>query len=267
MATTKRAATKKTAGKAAGKKGPAPSVRKSGGNTPKAEALGRAHLIVKYTHDSARAFMDAFRAVRERRGATVGTSTDEEQDLLRAMLVMTAAGLDGALKQIIRDTLPAIVNADRDALAELETFVSRQLRGEVEPVGAPAPSKFLARVLVAKSQQSQVIEEYILDLTGSSLQSADELFRAAKALGVKPAEVAINKDELKPIFQIRNKIIHELDINFDHVKRNRQTRSQKEMCKHANRLLEIGEKLIAAVDSRLRPTRRCTGRGQRASFL
>jgi hypothetical protein len=38
-----------------------------------------------------------------------GMSTDEEQDLLRAMLVTAAPGLDAMTKQLIRDALPKVV--------------------------------------------------------------------------------------------------------------------------------------------------------------
>ncbi len=57
-----------------------------------------------------------------------GMTTDEEQDLLRAMLVSAASGLDAMTKQLIREALPIIIQIGKEALAELEKFVTRRLR-------------------------------------------------------------------------------------------------------------------------------------------
>lgn len=225
-------------------------VRKIGISSVKNEdLLLRSFAIIKYTHESTAAFHAAFGTVKAAR-AKAGSSTDEEQDLLRAMLVMTAAGLDSAIKQIIRDSLPAIIKTDKAALTELEGFVAKRLRGDEDGNGL-VPSKFLARVLSAQSHREQIIEEYIKELTGSSLQSAQELFKASKALGINPSDVGITETELKPIFVIRNKIIHELDIDFEHPKRNRQTRKQSDMCKYSNTLLVVAEKILDAVDKKI----------------
>ena len=229
----------------------AKTVRKCLPDDSLSQPLERSRLIVEYAHDSAQALFEAFATVKKKRGAKRGTTTDEEQDLLRAMLVMAAAGVDSALKELIRDALPRIIDLDPDAQSELETFVTRQLRGESEPSGASLGNKFLARVLAAKSQQRQVIEEYILDLTGVSLQSAEELFRAVKALGLDPQAVGIDRKSLKPIFDVRNRVIHEMDINFGHPKRNRQTRSMGEMCEYTNSLLELIERIVVGVEKKL----------------
>jgi len=174
----------------------------------------QARLILQYTHESAQALLNAFQLSRHTRGATTGTSTDEEQDLLRAMLVMATSGLDSATKQLIRDALPQLIEVDDEVRAGLEEFVRRTIRGDVQELETKAGTAFLARILAAKDQQRQVIEEYIRDLTKGSLQSHRELARTAKALGLDPKELGITESALKPIFDVRNKIIHELDINF-----------------------------------------------------
>jgi hypothetical protein len=211
----------------------------------------KARLILTHAHESADAFLDAFAGVRRLRGARSGTSTDEEQDLLRAMLVMAAAGLDSMAKQLIRDSLPDLIQCDPNVREGLETFVARQLRGDSEGGAAASGNRFLARMLVSESQRDQLIEEYILHLTGTSLQSADELMRTATALGLEPGGVGIEKAKLKPIFDVRNKIIHELDINFDHPNRNRESRSQPRLTEYTNNLLEVGEKILDAVQNTL----------------
>ena len=213
------------------------------------EETSKARLILTYAHDSAQALLDAFTTIREVRGAGPGTSTNEEQDLLRAMLVLAAAGMDSMAKQLIRDSLPTLVGRDSGVSKSLEDFVTRQLRGG--PDGAAADNRLLARVLFAESQRDQLIEEYIQYLTGPSLQSTEELTRSAKALGIAPSDVGIIRRDLQPIFDVRNKVIHELDINFDHPNRNRQSRSRALMMGHTNKLLEVSEALLNAVEEAL----------------
>ncbi len=88
-------------------------------------------------------------------------------------------------------------------------------------------TKFLARILVAGDPQDRLIDLYVLDLTGSSLQSADQLMRAAKALGLKPSDMDVDPTELKPIFGARNKIIHELDVNLERTATRRNQNSRR----------------------------------------
>lgn len=214
-------------------------------------ATSKARLILEHAHDSTNACIQAFEAVRRLRGATQGAPTDEEQDLLRAMLVMAASGLDSMTKQLIRDSLPKLITRKPTVRAGLETFVTRQLRGDAEGGPSASGNRFLARILVSEVARDQLIEEYILALTGTSLQSAEELKKAAVALGIDPQSVGIRDAELKPIFDARNKIIHELDINFDHPNRNRESRTRPVMTRHANVLLEMGERILTAVESDL----------------
>jgi hypothetical protein len=209
----------------------------------------KARLILEHAHDSTNACIQAFEAVRKLRGASQGAPTDEEQDLLRAMLVMAASGLDSMTKQLIRDSLPELIKKKPNVRTGLETFVTRQLRGDAEGGPSASGNRFLARILVSEVVRDQLIEEYILALTGASLQSAEELKKAASALGIDPHSVGIKDTELKPIFDARNKIIHELDINFDHPNRNRESRTRPVMTKYANLLLEVGEGILTAVES------------------
>ncbi len=230
---------------------------------PQVEACSKAAVILARTHESADALLKAFELAQEGRGTPRGMSTDEEQDLLRAMLVMAAAGLDSMLKQLIRDAMPGLVRASTPVREGLEKFVARSIRGDAESPEPLSASKFLGRILAAESQQKQVIEEYIRDLTGSSLQSAAELAKTAAALGLSRTKVDVPR--LKEIFDIRNKIIHELDINLDSVGRKRNVRGRESMMKHTNALLEIGENMLQEVDEQLwntGPRDPLRGRGQ-----
>lgn len=216
---------------------------------PKADVCKKAAVILERTHNSADALLKAFELAQEKRGAPRGTTPDDEQDLLRAMLVMAAAGLDSMLKQLIRDAMPQLVKSSLSVREGLEKFATRSIRGDGDSTEPLSGAKFLGRVLVAEVPQSQVIEEYVRDLTGGSLQSPSELIRTVQALGL--GGVNIDKGRFKEIFDVRNKIIHELDINLDGDRRKRNVRGREPMMKHTNALLEIGERILSDVDKQL----------------
>jgi len=221
-------------------------LREIEGLSPECE---RAALILERAHGSADAILEAFELVRRQRGNPRGVLTDNEQDLLRAMLVMAAAGLDSMIKQLIRDALPRLARGDETVREELEKFISRSIRGDpalAEPANA---AKFLARVLTADSPQGKVIEEYIRELTGGSLQSASELNRVAAALGVQA--LRLDQNALREIFDVRNKIIHELDINLAGDRRRRHDRGVHDMTRFTTTLITTAERVLEAVHEKL----------------
>lgn len=214
-----------------------------------AAECSKAVTIVQTAHASADALLKAYELAWSERGKPRGITTDEEQDLLRAMLVLAGAGLDAMAKQLIRDALPSLVRKSRQVREGLEKFVARSIRGDVATPESIAGIRFLGRVLSAPSQQQQVIEEYIRDLTGGSLQSPEELSRTAAALGL--SDLSIQHAKLKEIFEIRNKIIHELDVNLDAERRKRNLRGRETMMKHASTILELAERILKDVHRQL----------------
>jgi hypothetical protein len=171
-------------------------------------------------------------------------------DLLRGMLVFAGTGLDSMLKQLIRDALPVVAVHDRTARKELETFTERHLRRSSGEEDVLTDTKFLAAVLVAENPRDRILEAYVQDLTRGSLQSPSELHRATKALGIDPA-VFSPFSYLAQAFEVRNQIVHELDINFDHAKRNRQTRAIGPMLEMTNAILSAAATILALSDDRL----------------
>lgn len=205
-----------------------------------------------YTHDTSASFLDAFETVRKQRNA-VGTPTDEEQDLLRAMLVMASAGLDAVAKQLIRDCLLPLVGASEQVREAFQAFVEKRLRGragDADTLGGFDP-KFAAAALVAPDTKGHLVEALAAELTSGSLQSMDELKRVVIFLGGEPKDVENRKAALKAAFDARNQIIHEMDIDFSQVNRNRFSRTKKSMVQNTNALLEAADYLLRAVDETL----------------
>lgn len=214
----------------------------------------RAVLVLQTAHESADALLKAYDLVREQRGRPRGMTTDNEQDLLRSMLVMAAAGLDATVKQLIQDGLPYLLTVDEKAQNSFEKFVVRRLGGEGPVAGTSSGVRLVAMALTSVSPQKRLIAEYVDHLIGGSLQSTESLFEISAALGADPNSIGLIPDELAPIFATRNKIIHELDINlFAHL-RTRNLRSQRDMIQHTNRLFNFASRLLKSVSSRLPPS-------------
>jgi hypothetical protein len=177
-------------------------------------------------------------------------TTDQEQDLLRAMIVFAASGLDAALKQLIRDSVPILIRASEAVHDAFEKFAQRRIQAGETEVGMVSP-KILARILAAPDPQKQLVEDYVYELTGDSLQSAEQLLKACAALGVDAKNAIGDVQTLKDVFAARNQIIHELDMNLASSNRKRRLRAQDKMQQYAERLLQISAAVIADVDARI----------------
>lgn len=213
----------------------------------------RARTVLDHAKSSVQNFFKAFETVRESRGAGQGAPTDEEQDLLRSALIFAAAGLDSILKQLIREALPSLAEFDPFVEQEFETFVQRQLRGDSENPEGAVGHRFLARLLVSSSPYKRLLEDYVLHLTGTSLQSVEQLFKTTKALGIDSETLKQNREKLTNIFEIRNKIIHELDVAFAGGRgqrmRNRRTRPSLE--EYTRILIALAEEMIDNIETKL----------------
>lgn len=211
----------------------------------------RAMQILLVAHESADALLIAYDLTRGERGRPRGMTTDKEQDLLRSMLVMAAGGLDAATKQLIRDTLAILTWCDPKSSNSFEKFVARRIQQESSSSGMLVGVKLIAAALVSTSPMDRLALEYVSYLTDGSLQSAESLFEVAAALGVDPVEAQLNDPSWKELFAVRNKIIHEVDINLDAHLRKRNVRSQKTMSEYSMRLFTLGAAFIESVDKRL----------------
>lgn len=213
----------------------------------------RARTVYKHAKSSVDNFFKTFDEVRTvRRGKKGGPPTDEEQDIVRAALVFAAAGLDSCLKELIKGSLRRLAELDNTVRSEFEAFVQRQLRGDGEDPETVSGNKFLATVLAAPNPQERLLYIYVLDLTGTSLQSVEQLLRAASALGVDKKPIIDQKKNISAIFQDRNLIIHELDIQFSEGRlRQRNPRRRDDLRTQCNVLLKLAESILVSVETKL----------------
>jgi len=212
---------------------------------PSNPALESSLSILERASESADALFQAFETVRHVRGAK-GTATDHEQDLLRAAFVFASAGLDSMVKQLVRDTLHLVIARDAGAQAQFAAYVRSRLRRADE-----IDFRFLAEALAAPSITAHLESELVRDLTGSSLQSKDELLRVAAYFAIGAREVTNNPKELETVFSARNEIAHEMDILFGQPNRGRRQRKRDTMRSYTTVVLSAAVSFYSAVEKRL----------------
>lgn len=200
----------------------------------------KARKVLAHAKDS----VDAFTVTRRARNAR-GAPTDEDQDLARAALVFAAAGLDSSIKHLMKESL--------QSLADFDVGVGQQFHKFVKKLVADESPNRLASALLADSPRRHLLDSYIYELTGSSLQSFEELGKASGALGIEVTALAQKKKQLVEVFRVRNKIIHELDVRFEaqQGRRDRNSRSKTDLERDAKLLIKIGNDFVAAVEKKL----------------
>lgn len=215
-----------------------------------------AQRLLASAYDSVNAVLDTLEIMRlrglqageEELRALQGRLTHQEEDLLRAAIVFTGAGLDATLKQLILDTLPPLLNGSVQAQEEFEGFATDRLgTGEI------ADTKMITRYLVASSPRAALISDYVNDLTGSSLQSVEEVQRVAGALGISDETLRNRITGLQDLFRARNEVTHELDLERpervgDRTRRIRRLATTKRLCQEG---LEVAQLIVNAVGTLL----------------
>ena len=161
---------------------------------------------------------------------------------------MACAGLDAALKQAIRDSLSSLLEKQDKVREGFEKFLRRRIEGVSEGVPVTLRGQFLATVLAAKDPRARMIEEYIKQLTGDSLQSWEELASASAALGLDAIKMGLDKSRLVEVFRIRNKVIHELDMDLSAKARKRKVRGQADLLDNADLLLRSTGTVLEHLD-------------------
>ncbi len=212
---------------------------------PKKGLLDNAWAILSRACDSAESFFEAFATVREARNAK-GTPTDHEQDLLRAALIFATAGLDSMMKQLVRDALGRVISRERGAQAQFGDYVQSRLAR-----GGSIDVKYLAQALLADDTREHLKDELVRELTGSSLQSKDQLLRVAAYFAIPADELASDISQLKDVFDARNQIAHEMDVQFKQANRSRRSRTYDAMEAATRVVLTVSTAFYSAVEKRI----------------
>ncbi|MEX2393197.1 MAG: hypothetical protein WD826_01835 [Actinomycetota bacterium] len=213
--------------------------------------MAREYLTL--AHESASEALRAMNNIRaERRADMRGHPTDQDQDLLRAMLVFACAGVDAAIKALIRDALPYLADANSLVQEKFDGF----LTGYLSDGSVGVSPKAIAKILGSKgTPRAGAIEAYIDELTGGSLQSAEELSKVCGCLGIDDEELRQDVKATREAWVARNYIIHEMDFS-PRVKRKYRRRQRKisDMVKLADGVLQVAVRIVDAVTEDIRPS-------------
>ncbi|MDD3187535.1 MAG: HEPN domain-containing protein [Bacilli bacterium] len=174
--------------------------------------------------------------------------TEQNQDLLRAIILFSGSTIDAIIKKLINDTIQEVIDRDDGANSEFKDFVSKTIQDSKNIIN----SKLLSELFVCNSPKEQLIIELKKNLTHNSLQSADEIAKTIGYFGIPTKELPIKIDELKSLFIVRNKIMHEMDVKLDSSTFIRNDRSKVEAKKISNELLNLSECLIDLVEKKLK---------------
>lgn len=212
--------------------------------SPHSDLLIKSHLILCDGIHSVNSLAGLYAAAQKQRGG--GAPTHEEQDLLRAMVVMSGAALDATLKRAIRDCLTKLTKCNAKAREEATKHIKRRILGSLDKTGGDR----LAQVLLSDNPRDELVGFVIADTTGDSLQSKDEVLKVVQLLGLEMMSI----DGLQEAFETRNQIIHEMDaieVAKKGHKRRRQ-RKKEAMTAHARSLLAVAASILGRIDDAMK---------------
>lgn len=161
--------------------------------------------------------------------------------------MFACAGVDAATKTLIEDALPALAEHHSGVQEKLSTFTERF----VSEAGAVSPRAISQLLSDTAGPRDALIKAYVNDLTGGSLQSADELDKVCGALGIEKKEIRKEVGQLRDVFRARNEIIHELDLLSTPGGRARRDRAIGEMVGWASDALFVTQSIVNEVSDLL----------------
>jgi len=192
---------------------------------------------------------------RNKKNGRQGTSSDQEQDLLRAKLVMTSAGLDAVFKHLCYTAIPYLASAgNTDVQKTLEEFMKSLLLEIPNAKIGSTKLKSLTKAILSKDPMEPLVEQYVQQEFDGSLQSREALCKAARLLGIGVEHIVDSKSKaqlLDEIFKARNNIIHELDLDPSGTKRKRNQRRVIDITKYCNTLYAIAKTSVDLVESKV----------------
>jgi hypothetical protein len=165
------------------------------------------------------------------------------EDLLKAALIFACAGMDRTSKALVEEALPKLADLDREVAERFVKFASRRLAP-----GGSLDVALLSRLLLdPRTPRQGLLQTFVDDLTGDSMQSVQQLFRVFSALGLSEEYAKKNRTELARTFAARNQIVHEMDLVTEesgaHVRR---ARAEEDYLAMIDAALAVADHLIEA---------------------
>ncbi len=220
--------------------------------------LKNSQIVFEHAVHSVSSF---YKLYQKGRKGSAGSTSHEEQDLLRAMLVFACSGLDDVVKQMIKDSLPKIIQQDiegKGARQEFQKFVERRMKRVNSAEGAEktliVDTSFIAQVITSNEPRATLLrflQDYLLE---DSLQSRDQVLKVAAHFAITKDQVLADPETTKDAFDIRNDIIHEMDVDLSGKgkgQKKRRVRGAPDMIKYCENVLNISVAFINVVAERI----------------
>ncbi|OGE90617.1 MAG: hypothetical protein A3E29_02375 [Candidatus Doudnabacteria bacterium RIFCSPHIGHO2_12_FULL_48_16] len=186
------------------------------------------------------------------RAGEKGPASHSQQDLYRAMLIFACAGLDVFFKKLIQTKLSKLINHSDTASQEVfKNWIANRLKKPEELLNT------VALALTDINPRETFIKQYIENMTGNSLQSYQQLYIVCNASGLQTKKI-LKEKALDEAFSVRNKIIHEMDINSSENPsktkgyRTRNTRTRHDMEKHTRVILDLIQDSFSAYKTKFK---------------
>jgi hypothetical protein len=222
----------------------------------KKKHLENACIVFEHTFESASNFLTLY---NQSRSGKNGTTSHPEQDLLRAMLLFTCAGLDSTIKHLIEDNLSLIIEKDINAQRQFEKYVEKILKKNKQGSNITFDNTFIdlelmSEVIASSRPRDILIKKLKKSLSNNSLQSLEQILTVASHFAITSEELLIKKttEEIKKTFNVRNEISHEMDVDLtgkSHKKR--RERTCNDMMSHSYNILSISFNFIKSIDIHL----------------
>jgi hypothetical protein len=122
-------------------------------------------------------------------------------------------------------------------------YIERKLKK-----GAETDIKYLASVLACPDPRQTMMNDLVQSLQANSLQSKDQLLKVASHFNIPSDKLSKDFSLLQKIFEARNQIAHEMDIDFTQTNRSRHSRRKEDMIAFTNEIFRISNFCLRQVD-------------------
>jgi hypothetical protein len=206
------------------------------------------------TRDSVAGLFDILYSVRHT--ATYGEHwtgysgfSDGFQDLLRAAIVFTSAGVDACLEVLLVHAVPVLIDCNGNARGKFERYIDNQ-------ANAPKVTQDFLGAIKDLNPRMRLLELYVRDLTSASFQGSKSIKdRCLAALGITNEQLPYSRlTTLESFFRARNDVAHRLDLmqpTKDDAKPDRQPRRQDDVGQMCDEVLILVCDLIKTVAENL----------------
>ncbi len=140
---------------------------------PRSVLLSRPHEILEDGIESVESLWKTYKQITKTKGG--GKSTNQEQDLLRAMLIFAGACLDACCKSVIKSAWKVLIEGNEKSFKAAASIIDRNLALQSSAEENKRRMFTLGAVLLSPDHRERLIDAVIDDYVKGSLQSTSEI--------------------------------------------------------------------------------------------